>query len=60
MSNYVPVKVSHKRQKQLSKEGAWCIFWRLDSEGQYWVKAAMKQGEQIMKSYGIDARNETI
>ncbi len=51
--SYIPVKVSHKRQKQLIREGAGFIFWRVDSSGQYWVKAATKSGEKIMNSYGI-------
>ncbi len=56
MSNYIPVQVSHKRQKQLADEASGSIFWRQDSGGLYWVKAADKYGEQKMNSYGLNAR----
>jgi hypothetical protein len=56
MSLYVPFKVSNKRHKQLTREGGGFIFHRIDKNKQAWVKAASEDGERLMNSYGINAR----
>ena len=54
MGKYKPTKVNSRQYKQLHKEGGMQIFFRIDKEGQHWVKAGISSGARLMKVYGIN------
>lgn len=55
-NKYVPVKVKKKIWKHLIQDARGLIFHRVTEDGQYYVKAAVKEGRiKIEKYYGLTA-----